>query len=462
MAFNPTGSPLFAAGVRPPRRPSPSPAQLIAGTFAAASLVGALLLYLPQTHLPGVRVTFLEALFTATSAVCVTGLTVVDVGATFNWLGQVVLLLLIQVGGLGIVTFGALFALTMRRRVGFQQRLSLQNQMRAFEVGGIVRLVRAILLVALGVELVGALLLWAAFARHEGDASRGAFAALFHAVSAFNNAGFSPYADNLIGFVDDPVVTLVVCGLIVLGGFGFLATINVVRRLRRGRTVHLTLHTRIAIMATVLLISVGAVTILGMEWSNPGTLAGLPLGTKLLATLFQSVTARTAGFETLDYDAFRPATLMFTMLLMFIGGSPGSTAGGIKTVTFVVLVGSAWSQARGRGELALFGRRISSQNAVQAAAIAMLGILLVGAAITLLLITEPQLPFERTAFEAVSAFGTVGLSAGITPQLSGTGRVIIMLLMYLGRIGPLTLATALMRNGHEPEIQYPHEEVLVG
>lgn len=450
------------AGSALPRRP-PSPARLIAVTFAGAILTGTLLLLLPQAHAPGAHVTFLEALFTATSAVCVTGLTVIDIGTTFNWLGQVIVMLLIQVGGLGIVTFGALVALATRRRVGYQQRLGLQNQMRTFEIGGIVRLVRRILLLALVAEVVGALLVWASFARRDGSALHGAFQAIFHAVSAFNNAGFSLYRDNLRGFVADPVVTLVLGALIVLGGLGFFVTLNLVAHLRTARTAHLTLHTRIVLMMTGTLLALGFVAVLAMEWSNPGTLGPLPLGGKGLAALFQSITPRTAGFETVPYSEFRPATLMLTMLLMFVGGSPGSTAGGIKTVTFLVLVGSAWSQARGRGELTLFGRRISSRNAVQASAIALLGLLLVGAAITLLLVTEPSLRFERTAFEAVSAFGTVGLSAGVTPLLSDTGRVVIIVLMYLGRIGPLTLATALMRKPHEdPDLAYPHEEVLVG
>lgn len=444
------------------RRHGASPAQLIAGTFAGAILVGTLLLLLPFTHSGATRITFLDALFTATSAVCVTGLSVLDVGAAFNRLGQVFLMLLIQVGGLGIVTFGALVALATRRRVGFQQRLGLQNQMRTFEVGGIVKLVRRILLIALGFEVLGALLLWPSFARHEGDLWRGAFQALFHAVSAFNNAGFSLYSDNLVGFVTEPTVNLVIGCLIVLGGLGFLVTVNLIRHARFGRRARLSLHTQIVLAATALLIAGGFVMVLVLEWSNPATLGTLSPAGKGLAALFQSITPRTAGFATLDYAQFRPASLMFTMLLMFIGGSPGSTAGGIKTVTFVVLVGSALSQTRGRGELTLFGRRITSQNAVQASAIALLGVLLVGAAVTLLLVTEPQLRFERTAFEAVSAFATAGLSAGVTPLLTSTGRVVIIVLMYLGRIGPLTLATALARNVHDDDIEYPHEDVLVG
>lgn len=444
------------------RRPAPSPAQVIAFTFAGAILAGTLLLLLPVAHAPGADVTFLDALFTATSAVCVTGLSVVDVGTVFSRFGQVVVMLLIQVGGLGIVTFGALVAIATRRRVGFQQRLGLQSQMRTFEVGGVVKLLRRILLVALVFELVGALLLWLPFARHEADVWRGAFQALFHAVSAFNNAGFSLYRDNLAAFVVDPYVNLVIAALIVAGGIGFFVTVNVLRHARHGRRARLTLHTQIVLAATALLIGVGFLTILAMEWTNPASLGPLSPFGKALAAFFQSVTPRTAGFSTLDYAQFRPATLMFTMLLMFVGGSPGSTAGGIKTVTFVVLVGSALSQARGRGELTLFGRRISSRNAVQASATALLGILLVGAAITVLLVTEPQLRFERTAFEAVSAFATAGLSAGVTPLLTNTGQVVIICLMYLGRIGPLTLATALARSTHDTAFEYPHEEVLVG
>ncbi|HRP46703.1 MAG TPA: TrkH family potassium uptake protein [Trueperaceae bacterium] len=444
------------------RGPTPSPARLIATTFAGGIISGTLLLLLPQAQAPGAQVSFLDALFTATSALCITGLSVVDIGTTFNWFGQVIVMLLIKVGGLGIVTFGALFAIAMRRRVGYQQRLGLQNQMRTFEVGGVVKLLRKILLIAVSAELVGALLLWAPFARHEGSVARGAFQGLFHAISAFNNAGFSLYSDNLRGFVSDAYVNLVVATLVILGGLGFFVTLTVVARLRLGRKARLTLHTRIVLLATGLLLVSGFVAVLAMEWNNPGTLGPLTPFGKALAAFFQSVTPRTAGFETVPYEHFHSATLMFTMLLMFIGGSPGSTAGGIKTVTFVVMVGSAWSQARGRGELTLFGRTISSRNAVQASAVALFGVLLVGAAITVLLVTEPHLPFERTAFEAVSAFGTVGLSAGVTPLLSDSGRVVIILLMYLGRIGPLTLATALARNVTNDEVEYPHEEVLVG
>lgn len=450
------------ARAAPRRRAAPSPARVIALTFAGAILAGTLLLALPASHAPGAHVTFLDALFTATSAVCVTGLNVLDVGSALSTLGQVIVLLLIQVGGLGIVTFGALLAVAMRRRVGYQQRLGLQSQVRAFEVGGVIRLLRWILLVAVCFELGGALLLWAPFARHEASLARGAFQALFHAVSAFNNAGFSLYPDNLAAFVLDPYVNLVIAALVVAGGLGFFVTVNLLRRFRLGRRARLTLHTQIVLAATAVLIVGGSLTILALEWSNPASLGQLDPAGKALAAFFQAVTPRTAGFSTLDYARFRPATLMFTMLLMFVGGSPGSTAGGIKTVTFVVLVGSALSQARGRGELTLFGRRISSRNAVQASATALLGVLLVGAAITVLLLTEPSLRFERTAFEAVSAFATAGLSAGVTPLLTDTGQVVIVVLMYLGRIGPLTLTTALARGPRESPLEYPHEEVLVG
>lgn len=457
-------SPMSSHGGAPlvvRRWPPASPARLIALTFLGAIAAGTLLLALPFSHEPGASLTWLDALFTATSAVCVTGLSTVDIGQTFNWIGEVVIMLLVQVGGLGTVTFGALAAIALRRRVGFQQRLGLQNQLRTLAVGGVVRVVRAIVIVALMAETAGALLLWAPFAAREG-AGRGAFQAVFHSVSAFNNAGFSLFSDNLLGFVRDPVVSLVICALIVTGGIGFVATVNLLARAREGRRARLHLHTRIVLITTAALLGAGFLIVLVLEWGNPGTLGALPPAARPLAAFFQSVTPRTAGFETLDYTLFRPATLMFTMLLMFIGGSPGSTAGGIKTATFLVLVGSAWSQARGRGELTLFGRRISSQFAVQAGAIAMLGMLLVGATITVLLITEPDLPLLGTAFEAVSAFGTVGLSTGVTPLLSASGKAVIILLMYLGRIGPMTLATALIYGRHEEPVTYPQEDVLIG
>ena len=443
------------------RRRALSPAQLIVLSFAAAIVAGTLMLRLPVAHAPGADIGWLEAVFTATSAVCVTGLVVVDTGRDFSPVGQAVILLLIQMGGLGILTVGMLLALITGRRLGFRQRLNLQTQLSALQVGGVVRLVRRIVVVVLGVELVGALLLYPRMAAAEGWAA-GVWQAAFHAVSAFNNAGFSLYTDSLTRYVGDPLVNLVILSLIVVGGLGFVVVVNLIARHGQAQRTPLSLHTKIALSGTVLLIGLATLLLLALEWANPRTLGALPWPTRLMAVLFQAITPRTAGFNTVDYAAMQPATLLVTMLLMFIGGNPGSTAGGIKTVTFFVLVGSAWSLSRGRGELQLFDRRVPVETAVRAGVITLVSFMLVSTGLTLLSLTDAEHGLLRLAFETFSAFGTVGLSMGITPELSPGGKLVIVVLMFVGRLGPLTLGLALMEAPPERRIEYPAEDVVVG
>lgn len=443
------------------RRRELTPAQLIVLSFAAAIVVGTVLLRLPVAHTTGGKIGWLEALFTATSAVCVTGLIVVDTGRDFSYFGQAVILLLIQVGGLGILTAGTLLAFLTGRRLGFRERLNLQAQLSALQVGGVVRLVRNILLLVFGVELAGALLLYVRMAAVEGW-GHGAWQAVFHSISAFNNAGFSLYADSLVRYVSDPLVNVVVMALIVVGGLGFVVIVNLVARYRQVQRTPLSLHTKLALTATGSLIIAATAVLLVLEWANARTLGPLPWPAKLLAGLFQAVTPRTAGFNTLDYAAMREAGLMVTMLLMFIGGNPGSTAGGIKTVTFFVLVGSAWSLGRGRGELHLFDRRIALETAVRSGVITLISFMAVSGGLTLMAITDPELGMLQLAFETFSAFGTVGLSTGITPELSAPGKIIIIALMFVGRLGPLTMALALIEAPPEKRIEYPVEDVVVG
>ena len=437
-----------------------SPAKVIAGSFLGAIAVGTLLLWLPWSHAPGQSVTLLDALFTATSALCVTGLTVVDTASAWSTLGQTLIMLLIQVGGLGIVTLGTLVALLLGRRVGFQERLRTAAQVSALEPGGVLRLVRTIFLLSLGFETFGALLLYPTFAALHGP-GWGVFYAFFHAVSAFNNAGFALYPDNLMGFASDPAVNLVLAGLFITGGLGFIVHLNVWARLRRGRRFPLTLHSKVALLTTLVLCLGGAAAVTALEWRNPLTLGELPLHGKLLAGFFQGVTPRTAGFNTLDYSTLSEGTLLVTMLLMFIGGSPASTAGGIKTVTFFVLVASAWSMVRGRGELTVYGRRVTMATVVKAGSVALLSTGIVLSALLLLNLTQPLSLLEGT-FEAFSAFGTVGLSMNATADLNPFGRLLIVALMYLGRIGPLTFAVALVQSPQGDPLKYPDEGVLIG
>ncbi|BDP40712.1 potassium transporter KtrB [Deinococcus aetherius] len=441
-----------------------SPPQLIALSFAAGILVGAALLALPVTHGAGRSVTFLQALFTATSALCVTGLNVIDPGRDFNRLGQVIILILIQVGGLGIITFGTVFALVTRRRVNYSERIRLAQQVSAFSAGDVVPLIRNIFLYTFVIEGVGALLLALRFVPLEGW-GRGLFYAVFHSVSAFNNAGFALYSDNYLRFVGDDLVSLVTAFLIILGGLGFLVQLNVVAHLLRPRRNRLLVHSKLALTMTAALLLFGTLIYLGLEWNNPRTLAPLNLEDKLLASFFQSVVTRTAGFNTLDYGVMGPATLFLSIILMFIGANPGSTGGGIKTSTFYVMMASAWSMVRGRGEVVLFSRRIDRETVIRAMTVGLLSIGLVNLMFVLLLIfnTNPNLPFLHLFFESVSAFATVGLSMNATPLLNPAQEIVVILLMYLGRIGPLTFAVAFNSREEADLVKYPAEkDILIG
>ncbi len=442
-----------------PRRRTLSPAKVIALSFGVTGLIGTLLLWLPWSHAAGEDLTLLDAFFTASSALCVTGLIVVDTGTAWSPFGQSVIMVLIQLGGLGLVTFGTLFALALGRRVGFGERMRVAEQVSAFQIGGVVELVRNIVLLSLGVELVGALLLYPAFAAQEG-AGAGAFYALFHSISAANNAGFAFYGDSLSRFVGNPLVNLTITGLFILGGLGFIVQINLIGNVRERRKNRLTLHTKIVLVVTGVLCVLGFAVVALLEWTNPATLGELPLGAKLWGAFFQGVTPRTAGFNTLDIGSMNNPTLIFTMLLMFIGGSPGSTAGGIKTVTFFVLAASAWSMVRGYGELTIFGRRVSTETAMKADTVVLLSSGLVIAALLTLSITE-SIELLPLVFETMSAFGTVGLSMGATGDLSTVGQLVIIALMYLGRVGPMTFALALAQEPQGGGIRHPEEEVLI-
>ncbi|GGS31433.1 TrkH family potassium uptake protein [Deinococcus knuensis] len=441
-----------------------SPPQLIALSFLAAIVVGAALLSLPVSLESGHTLSPLGALFMATSAVCVTGLAVVDPGGTFSVFGEVVLLLLIQMGGLGLITLGTLFALALRRRVGVSDRIRAAQQVSAYELGSVVTLVRRIVLSSLLVEAVGAALLAFAFVPREG-LGRGLYFAVFHSVSSFNNAGFSLYASGLTGFVQDPLVNLVVPLLVILGGLGFLVQLNVLAFLRDRRRERLSLNSRLSLTMTAGLLLLGTAGFALAEWNNPATLGALPTSGKLMAAWFQGMTPRTAGFNTLDYGAMHYTTLFMTILLMFIGANPGSTGGGIKTNTFYIMMASAWSMVRGRRDTTLFRRRIDTDTILRAMTVGLLSIGLVNVMFVLMLAlnTNPDVKFVQLFFETVSAFGTVGLSMNATPLLNGGQEAVLIILMFLGRIGPLTFAVAFSRPDTRALVRYPADkDILIG
>jgi trk system potassium uptake protein TrkH len=449
------------------------PPQAVLVGFLTAIAVGTALLALPVAHAPGARVGLSDALFMATSAVCVTGLAVVDAGTALSPFGQAVLLLLIKAGGLGVLSVGALVAFTLGRRLGVVERLGLQVQTSRLEVAGVVRFVRGLLLATTTVELAGALALWPAFARDLGVGA-GAWHAVFHSVSAWNNAGFSLFADSLVGYVGDPWVVLVVAALFVGGGLGLVVVTDVVvayraqraRRTAAGRAARprtvLTLHTRLALVTTAVFVVAGVAGIAAFEWRNPETLGALPTGARWLAAIFQGLTPRTAGFNAVDVGAMTPAGQAWTALLMFVGGNPGSTAGGVKTTTVAVLALTALAVARGRGDPVVLGRTRGGALVARAAALTTGAVGALVVAILLLAATDRDLPFGALAFEAVSAFGTVGLSMGVTAQVSEPGRLVLVVLMLVGRVGLLTVGLAVAAMPVDRVRRYPREDVVVG
>ena len=442
------------------RRRLRHPAQQVAAAFVVGILVGTLLLALPTARAGPDGAPLQVATFTATSAVCVTGLTVVDTATYWSTLGQVIILLLIQVGGLGFMVLASLLALAISRRLGLRQRLLAQTEINVAELGE----TRRVLLGVAGFSLLfeaaaAAVLAGRLWLGYDEPLGRAAWYGLFHAVSAFNNAGFALYSDNLVGFVDDGWVSLTVTLAVIAGGLGFPVLIELVREPTRPRGW--SLHTKLTLAMTWVLLAVGTLAILAFEWSNPGTLGRLDLPGKLLAGFFHGANPRTAGFNSVDYAAMGETSWLVTDILMFIGAGSAGTSGGIRVTTFAVLVLMVIAEARGRSTVNAFQRRIPQGAQRQALAVTLIGLGAVVAA-TLAITAQSGLPLSRTLFEAFSAFGTVGLTTGITPQLPLSSQNILILLMFLGRTGPITLATALALREREPRYRFPEERPIIG
>jgi trk system potassium uptake protein TrkH len=440
------------------------PITLLAASFAALIGIGTALLMLPAATTDGRGVPVINALFTATSAVCVTGLTVMDIGSVLTRFGQVILLVLVQFGGLGIMTFYAGLASALGVRLSIAQRRSLSvavEEPRSIELA---RTLRYVLLLTALSELVGTALLYFRMVPRFSSPGESLFAAVFHSVSAFCNAGFGLLPDNLASFRSDWLVNLTIIGLIVLGGIGFsvaheLFSRETFRRSPRATWRQVTAHTRLVLATTGILIALGTGLFLLLEYNN--ALAGLSGSTKFLASLFQAVTPRTAGFNTVPLGALHPLTMLLWTLLMFIGASPGGTGGGIKTTTTAILLLAVRSQVRGRGEVEYAGRTIPKETVFRATAVVTLSAMAVLAAFAALLVTEQQ-PFAALLFEVTSAFGTVGLSTGITPFLGVVGKLALAVLMFVGRIGPLTLVLAMQVRERTASVAYPSARIMVG
>ena len=438
----------------------PHPGRVIAGAFAVAVVVGTGLLLLPGARAGEGRADVLTALFQATSAVCVTGLVTVDTGTYWSGFGQAVLLLLIQVGGLGIMTLATLLALLLSRRLGLRARLIAQAETKALSGTDVRRVIRTVVVFSLASEAVIATVLAVRFAVAYDDSLPSAvYDGVFHSISAFNNAGFSPYADNLIGFVGDPWISLPIASGVIIGGLGFPVVFELARTWRRPRTW--SVLTRITVVVTAALLVLGTAGMLVFEGRNPDTLGSVDGGDRVMAAFVAAVMPRTAGFNNLDIGAFAPETLLFTDALMFIGGGSAGTAGGIKVTTFGLLAYVLWAEMRGDPDVEVGRRRVPATNQRQALAIALLGVGLVAVA-TFLMEALSDFSFDRVLFETVSAFATVGLSTGITADLPADAQVLLVLLMYIGRIGPLTLASGLALRERARRHQLPEERTIVG
>jgi trk system potassium uptake protein TrkH len=444
-----------------------SPAQLLSLHIAALIVVGGILLSLPLASASEHHVPVLDAFFTSTSAVCVTGLIVRDTPVDFSFFGQVVILLLIQAGGLGYMMISTVLAIALGRRTSLQNRLTLADALNVTSMEGLLRFAGTVASLTFVFEFVGALIMWPRFARDVGWV-QGSFSALFHSVSAFNNAGFALFSDNLMRFRGDIIINAVISLLIIAGGLGFLVLGELLHIHKGGRRPGLSTHSRLVLVMTSILLVGGTLAVLGFEWSNTRTLGPLPFGEKLLAAWFQAVTPRTAGFNTVDIGALTVPSLFLLLVLMFIGASPGSTGGGVKTTTFGIAVASVWTTVRGSQDTVLFKRRIASQTVSRAFAVAIIAFLAVNVVALALLIVEGH-DLLRILFETTSAFGTVGLSMGLNGSVvslsaffGAAGKVLIMAMMFMGRVGPLTLALALAGREAPPQMTAPEGKVMIG
>lgn len=435
-----------------------NPPQVLALGFLSLILIGSILLNLPIASSSGSSIGYVNSLFTSASAVCVTGLTVLNTARDFTPFGQVIIITLIQFGGLGIMTLATVGYIIMGKKISFKERLMIKEQLNTESIQGIVKLTKKVIGYTFFLEMMGSLLLALRFVPMFGFEKGLAFS-IFHAISAYCNAGFDIFGDSLIIFQNDYYVLLILSLLIILGGLGFTVYADL---LAKDKLRKLTLHSKVVLIMTGSLLIIGTLSFLLFESTNPGTLGSMNFPSRLANSFFQSVSPRTAGFYSVDMSKIRETTIFSTIMLMFIGGSPGSTAGGIKTTTFACLLLTTISVVKGEEDVNCLNRRLPFETIKRAVSIFLIGLAIVFSTAIILTITDSSLKFINLLFESTSAFGTVGLSAGITDKLSTLGRLVITLTMYIGRVGPLTMAYAFARRNMKRDYRNAPGNLMVG
>lgn len=442
------------------------PAQFMVIGFGLVILLGGLVLNLPIATKNGESVGFLNSLFTATSAVCVTGLVVVDTGTYWSEFGQFVIITLIQTGGLGFMTVATMFSLLTGKKINLRERLLIQESLNQRDLSGLVKLTRYIIVMTFIIEGIGALLLSIVYIPALG-LLRGVWYSIFHSISAFCNAGFdlmgaiSGEYTSLTSFVNNSLINFVICSLIILGGIGFPVLLDIINNKKYSK---LNVHSKIVINTSGILIAIGVLFIFIAEFNNKGTLGSLNMKEKLLSSVFQSVTLRTAGFNTIDLTLLSESTLFLMIILMLIGASPASTGGGLKTTTVATLFLTVKSFIMGKEDIEVYQRRISDSTVKKSLGIFFIGVFIALFGTLILTIVNPEFTLLECAFEVISAFATVGLSLGGSPSLTVLGKILIIILMFLGRVGTLTIFIALLSKNAKikPKVRYPEGKIIVG
>lgn len=434
--------------------------QILALGFFMVILIGGILLSLPISSASGNATNFLDSLFTSTSAVCVTGLVTLDTGTHWNYIGKTIIIILIQIGGLGFMSFTTLFALLIKKKITLKERLILQEALNTFGIQGLVRLMRYILVFTFSVELLGALLFATQFIPQFG-LMKGIYYSIWHSISSFCNAGFDlmGHFSSITAYASNATILLTVATLIIIGGLGFTVWSELYNYKGYKK---LSLHSKVVITITSILLIGGTILMFIFEYNNPGTIKDMNFIDKITNSIMASVSPRTAGFNSVSTADMTNAGQFLTILLMFIGGSPGSTAGGIKTATFGILIVTLISIIRGRDDAEVFNKRISKDAVYKAFAVFMIGSGLVILVTLILCVTEGGISFKYLLYEATSAFATVGLTLGATTHLSIIGKIIIMITMYLGRVGPMTVVLALANRKKKSAYKFPEDKILIG